>query len=86
MKKRLFAKNTCYDLLINYIPELIKTMGGVKDKIMSLFETRTTRIMVKHVSKDYGGGKKPKNSKLKWQLEDTKIKNLRSLFNLKNRK
>ena len=46
MKKRLFAKNTCYDWLVNYIPELIKTMGGVKDKIMSLFETHTTRIMV----------------------------------------
>ena len=46
MKKRLFAKNTCYDLLINYIPELIKRMGGVKDKIMSFIETRTTRIMV----------------------------------------
>ena len=50
-KKKTFTKNTSwYDLLINYILEPIKkTVGGVKDQIMSLFKTK---IMVEqNVSK-----------------------------------
>ena len=38
MKKRPLIKNTWNDWLISYIPEPIK-----KDKIMSLFQTNTTK-------------------------------------------
>ena len=35
-------KNTCYDWLINYIPETIrKSVGGFNDKIASFFKTNT---------------------------------------------
>ena len=38
MKKIRPIKNTCYDWLINYIPEPIrKSEGGFKDKVISLF-------------------------------------------------
>ena len=37
IEKSLLVKNTWYDWLINYIPEPIKTVSGVKDKILSLF-------------------------------------------------
>ena len=38
MKKIMPFKNTCYDWLINYIPESIrKSVCGFKDKILSLF-------------------------------------------------
>ena len=38
MKKIRPTKNTWYNWLINYIPEPIrKTVGGFKDKIVSLF-------------------------------------------------
>ena len=33
------TKNPWYDWLINYIPELTKTMGGDKNKIISLLKT-----------------------------------------------
>ena len=43
-KKRTFTKNTCYDWydwLINYVPEpIIKSVGWIKDQIMSLFKTK----------------------------------------------
>ena len=54
--KRSFAKSTCYDWLIHYIPEPIKkTLGDAKDKIMSLFKTNTTEDCIKptHVSNVY---------------------------------
>ena len=54
--KRLFAKTTCYDWLINYIPEPIKKiLVDAKDKIMSLFKTNTTEDCIKptHVSNVY---------------------------------
>ena len=44
MKKIRPIKNTWYDWLINYIPEPIrKSVGGFKDKIVSLFKTNTTK-------------------------------------------
>ena len=46
MKKRPVLKSTwhdCYDWLLNYISESIKKVGGIKDKIMSLFKTNTTK-------------------------------------------
>ena len=43
-KKRTFIKNTWYDwydLLIKYIPEPIKkSVGGIKDQIMSFLKTK----------------------------------------------
>ena len=40
MKKKRPIKSTWYNWLINYIPEPIrKTVGGFKDKVVSLFKT-----------------------------------------------
>ena len=45
-------KNSWYDWLINYIPEPIrKSLGGFKDKVISLFKTNTPKQTV------YGRGK-----------------------------
>ena len=56
-------KKTWYDLLINYIPEPIrKSLGGFKDKIVSLFKTNTPKQTM------YGRGKKlskPKTQNIK---------------------
>ena len=44
-KKNSFAKNTwydCYNSLINFFHEPI-TVGGIKNKVISLFETNTTK-------------------------------------------
>ena len=42
MKKIRPFKNTCYDWLINYIPQPVrKSARGFKDKIVSLFKTHT---------------------------------------------
>ena len=42
MKKIRPIKNTRYDCLIDYIPVPIrKSVGGFKDKIISLFKTNT---------------------------------------------
>ena len=79
-KKRIFTKNTwCdwYDWLINYIPDLIqKTVGDVKDQIMSLFKT-----------KDY---RKPEPVKImysaKRKLGKPKTQNIRNPFILKKKK
>ena len=42
-------------------------MGGVNDKIMSLFKTKTTKEFSKttRVSNVYGGGKQPRKTKSK---------------------
>ena len=65
-------KNTWYDWLIDYIPEPItKSVGGFKDKIVSLFKTNTPKQTV------YGRGKK--QSKPKTQ-------NIKNPFTLKNKK
>ena len=42
MKKRSFAKSTSAYWLFNYIPETIKTLGGVRDNIMNSFKANTT--------------------------------------------
>ena len=53
MKKIMPIKNTWSDCLINYIPEPIrKSVGGFKDKIISLFKTNTSKQTV------YGAEKK----------------------------
>ena len=52
MKKIRQIKNNWYDWLINYIPELIrKSIGGFKDKILSLFKTNKPKQTM------YGRGK-----------------------------
>ena len=58
MKKISPVKNTWYDWLSNYIPEPIrKSVGGFKDKIVSLFKTNTPKQTVY--------GREKKLSKLK---------------------
>ena len=60
MKKIRPIKNICYDWLINYIPEPIrKSVGGFKDKIVSLFKTNKPKQTV------YGRGKKLSQAKKK---------------------
>ena len=61
-------KNTWYGWLINYIPEPIrKSVGGFKDKIVSLFKKNTTKQTV------YGRGKKV--TKAKSQNKVNRIRN-----------
>ena len=44
MKKLRHIKNTWYDWLISYIPDPIrKSVGGFKDKIISLFRTNKNK-------------------------------------------
>ena len=44
MKEKSPDKNTWYNWLINYIPEPIrKTVGGFRDKAVSLFKTNTPK-------------------------------------------
>ena len=44
MKKIRLIKNTWYDWMINYIPQSIrKSVGGFKDKVVSLFKTNTPK-------------------------------------------
>ena len=53
MKKIRPIKNTCFDWLIDYIPEPItESLSGFKDEIVSLFKTNTPKQTV------YGRGKK----------------------------
>ena len=63
LKKIRAIKNTLYDWLINYIPNPIrKSVGGFKDKIVSLFKTNTPKQTV------YGRRKKlskPKKQNIK---------------------
>ena len=78
-KKRTFTKNIWYDWynwLIKYIPEpLKKSVGRVKDQIMSLFKT-----------KDYSKPVKTVNGRGKKESEENIIKNIRNLFKPKKRK
>ena len=64
--ERKFSKNTQYDCLINYIPEPIrKSIGCLKDIIVSLFKTNTSKQIV------YGRGNK---------LSKRKTQNIRNPF------
>ena len=64
MKKLRSIKNTWYDWLINYIPETIrKSVGGFKDKVISLFSTNTSKETV------YRRGQKLNSHKHKTKLE-----------------
>ena len=78
-KKRTFTKNIWYDWynwLIKYIPEpLKKSVGGVKDQIMSLFKT-----------KDYSKPVKTVNGRGKKESEENIIKSIRNLFKPKKGK
>ena len=65
-------------------------MGAVKDKTISLFKTKQSRIIVnQHVStmcmREEGRGGVERNHEIKKQLEDNIIKNVRNLFRLKKR-
>ena len=40
------TKKPLYDELLNYTPELIKKVDGIKEKIMTHFKTNTTKIPV----------------------------------------
>ena len=72
MKKIRPIKNTWYDWLINYIPEPIrKIVGGFKDKIESIFKTKTPKQTM------YGRGKK---------LSKPKTQNIGNPFILKKKK
>ena len=72
MKKMRPVKNTLYDWLTNYIPELIrKSVGGFKDKFISLFKINTPKQTV--------DGKRKKLSKPKAQNK------IRNPFTLKNK-
>ena len=47
IKKSRSIKNTWYDWLINYIPDPIrKGIGSFKDKIVSLFQIKTSKQAV----------------------------------------
>ena len=65
-------------------------MGGVKDKIMSLLKTNTTKDYNKptRVNNVFGGGKKPRKLKIKKESESGNniIKDVRNLFRLKKEK
>ena len=62
LKKIRPIKNPCYDWSINYIPETArKSVGGFKDKFLSLFKTNTPKQTVL--------GRGNKLSKYKTKLE-----------------
>ena len=72
MKKIWPIKNTWYHWLICYIPKPIrKSVGGFKDKIVSLFKTNTPKQTM------YERGKKPSKPK---------TQNIRNTFILKKKK
>lgn len=70
------TKNPWCNWLISYISEIVKVVGGVKNKIMNLFKKNTTEDYSKtmHVNNMNRGGMKPRKSKLK---DNQKTKYLR---------
>ena len=67
--------------MINFIPEpVIKIVGGFKDKVVSLFNTNTSKQTV------YGREKKLSKSKREKQSEKNIIKSIINLFILEERK
>ena len=80
MKKIRPVKNRCHDWLINYISEpIIKSVGGFKDKVVSLFNTNTSKQIL------YGRGKKLSKPELQTKSEANKINSIRNIFILKNK-
>ena len=68
--------------LTNYIPDLIrKAAGGFKDKVISLFNTKTPNDYGKQIM--HGRGKKPSKPKTQKQSEENITKSIRNLFKLK---
>ena len=62
-----------YDRLVNYIPKPIrKVVGGIKDKVVSIFKTNTLKDYGKQTM--YGRSKKVRKLKTQKQSEDNKIK------------
>ena len=60
MKKIRSIKNTCHDWLINYIPELMrKSVGGFKDKVVSIFKTKIPKQTVHGKGKRLTKPRKP---------------------------
>ena len=79
MKKKRPIKSTWYNWLINYIPEPIrKTVGGFKDKVVSLFKTNPSENDSKQTVRR---GKKLSTLKIQKQSDkDNTIKSIRDLF------
>ena len=62
-----------YDWLVNYIPKPIrKVVGGIKDKVVSIFKINTLKDYGKQIV--YGRSKKVRKPKTQKQSEDNKIK------------
>ena len=62
-----------YDWLVNYIPKPIrKVVGGIKDKVVSIFKINTLKDYGKQTV--YGRSKKVRKPKTQKQSEDNKIK------------
>ena len=81
IKKIRTIKNTWYECLINYIPELTrKSVAGFKDKIVSLFKTNTPKQTVN------GRAKKPLEKTLNIRdpfiLKRNKLKIIRDIWTL----
>ena len=81
MKKTRPIKNTWYDWLITDIPDLKRrSVGGFKNKIVSLFKTKTLKQVV------YGRGKKLNKPKTQKQFKENIINSIRNIFILKHEK
>ena len=62
-----------YDWLVNYIPKPIrKVVGGIKDKVVSIFKINTLKDYGKQTV--YGRSKKVRKPKTQKPSEDNKIK------------
>ena len=71
-------KNIWHDWLISYIPEPIrKSIGGFKNKVISLFKRNTPKHAV------YGRGKKLNKLKTQKQSEENIINRIKKLSILK---
>ena len=67
--------------MVNYTPKPIRTsVGGFKDKFISLFKSNTPKQAV------YGRGKNLNKSKTQKQIEENKINSIRNRFILKKEK
>ena len=75
MKKIRPLKNTWYGQLIKFVPEYIrKSVGGFKDKIISLFKANTPKQIVYRKGEKLS---KPKTQKNPFILEKKKKKSKR---------